>query len=104
MGPPAEPPLWDYVADSAHDAEKRGVVILGLGHLAEAHPKRRDEIAARLAQLLRDSPASDATANAFIVEILSRLDAVEAAEVIREAFADNRVDPTLVQPVDVDFI
>jgi len=104
MGPPAEPPLWGYLADPAHGADQRGVVALALGNMATAHPHRRDEIVSRLAQLLAASPAAEATANAFVVEILSRLNAVEQAEIIREAFAQNRVDPTYVQPHDVDFL
>jgi hypothetical protein len=104
MGPQAEPPLWDYVGGSQHVPEKRAVVLLGLAFIAENHRKRRARIVDRLARLLQDASVDDATANAYIVHVLDRLQAVEAADVISEAFEHGKVDESIVAPYDVDFL
>lgn len=104
MGPPAESALWDYVSDEGDDAERRAVVFLGLAFIAENYHKRRADVVSGLAQLLRDASADDAEANAYIVHVLDRLQAIEAADTIAEAFQQGKVDESIVQPYDVDFL
>ncbi len=104
MGPSAEPPLWDYVVERSHDPKKRSVVFRGLSKIVEFYPKHRLDIINNMADLLHHAPADDATANAYLVHVLDRMDAVEASETILDAFEQNKIDPKIMQPYDVDFI
>lgn len=104
MGPRAEPPLWDYLGDTGRDPEKRGIVLLGLKGIAETHSERRTDVVDGLICLLQRAPVEDTTANAYVVHILWRLRAVEAREAISEAFELDKIDPSIVQPYDVDFL
>ncbi len=104
MGPSAEPPLWAYLSDRSHDPEKRAIILMGLKRMAEAHPERRPDIIDRMANLLRRAPADDATANGYIVHILDRMQAVETHDIIFEAFEQDKVDPKIIQPYDVNFV
>jgi hypothetical protein len=104
MGPPAEPPLWAYLADYSHDPENRTIPLLGLKRVAELHPKRRLNIINGLADLLRRAPANEAKMNGYLVHVLDRLQAVEAKAAILEAFDQDKVDPKIMQPGDVQFL
>jgi hypothetical protein len=104
MGPAAEAPLWAYVAERNHDPQKRSLVLRGLSRIAEAHPHCRLEIINRLAGLLQHSPADDATSNGYLVHVLYRMQAVEAREAILDAFEQGKVDLSIMQPQDVDFL
>jgi hypothetical protein len=104
MGPRAEPPLWDYLGDTGHDPEKRGIVLLGLTTIAETHFERRTDVVNGLIRLLQRAPVDDATANAYVVHILRRMQAIEAREAISEAFELDKVDTSIIQPYDVDFL
>jgi hypothetical protein len=104
MGARAEPPLWDYLGDTGHDPEKRGIVLLGLKGIAETHSKRRTDVVNGLIHLLQRAPVDDAEANAYVVYILRRMQAIEAREAISEAFELDKVDTSIIQPYDVDFL
>ena len=104
LGPRAEPPLWEYLDDSRHDPENRGVVLQGLAAISEKHPDRRQEIVGRMADLLRRAPAADSEANAYIVHILTELRAVELRDLIAESFEQGKVDTEIVGEYDVDFV
>jgi hypothetical protein len=104
MGPQAEPPLWEYLSNSQHAPPKRGLVLLGLATIAATHPARRSDIVGRFVRLLQRAPADDAEANAYIVYVLKRLEAVEATQAISAAFAQGKVDTSIVAPYDIDFL
>lgn len=104
MGPQAQSPLWDYVGDRGHDPERRGLVFLGLGFMAQNHRPQRAHIVDGLARLLQDAPMDDAEANAYIVHVLDRLDARETAAIISEAFEEGKIDERVVAPYDVEFL
>lgn len=104
MGPQAEPPLWDYLDNSEHDPKNRGIVMLGLATITEAHPDRRSDIIAGLVRVLQHAFADDAEANAYIVHVLYCMQAVEAKQAIFEAFEQGKVDESIIQPYDVDFL
>lgn len=104
MGPPAGLPLWAYLEERSHDPQKRAIALKGLGRIAEAHPRRWPEIVMGMADLLRRGPVDDATANGYIVYMLDRMEAIEAREAILDAFEQDKVDPKIMQPYDVDFL
>jgi hypothetical protein len=104
MGSRAEPPLWDYLGDTWHDPEQRGIVLLGLKGIAEMHSERRMGIVDGLICLLQRAPADDAEANAYVVHVLWRMHAIEAREAISEAFELDKIDLSIVQPYDVGFL
>ena len=96
MGPQAEPPLWSYLDDAGHDSDARSVVMLGLFNIVQVHPNRRSGTVARLTDYLRHAAAEDDKANAYLVYILDRLEATEAAETIVQAFEQGKVDERIV--------
>jgi hypothetical protein len=104
MGSPAEAPLWAYLDDSSYDPEKRGIVSMGLRAIAEAHPDRKMGIVDKMGQLLEHASADDATANAYIVHVLDRMQAFGASESIIDAFEQDKVDLDIVQPEDIRFL
>ena len=104
IGPRAEPPLWDYLGDTGHDPEKRGIVLLGLKGIVETHSERRTDVVDGLICLLHRAPVDDATANAYVVHVLWRMQAFEAREAISEAFELDKVDTSIIQSYDVDFL
>jgi len=96
MGSQAELPLWEYVGDSQHSPDRRSVVMLGLANIAGANPGRRSGIVDELTGLLRRASADDAQANAYLVHILDKLEASEAAEVIADAFEQDKVEEEII--------
>jgi hypothetical protein len=104
MGPQAEPPLWDYASDVRHEPECRAIVFLGLALVAENYASRRGHVVNRLAGLLQSASARDREANAYVVHVLRRLQAVEAADVIAEAFEQGKVDDSIIAPYDLEFL
>lgn len=104
MGPQAEPPLWDYASDVRHAPERRAIVLLGLALVAENYAGHREPVVNRLAGLLQGASAEDREANAYVVHVLRRLQAVEAADVIAEAFEQGKVDDSIIAPYDLEFL
>lgn len=104
MGPQAEPVLWDYLDDDQRNADWRSVAMLGLMKISQANPRRRSDIVNKFARLLRQATADDAEANAYLVHVLDRMEAVEAADVVSEAFGQDKVDTRIVQPYDLDLL
>ena len=111
MGPQAEPPLWEYVdvgrasvKNAERGAEQRAIVMLGLANIAEANPKRWSSIIGKLTDLLRHASADDAEANAYIVYLLERLEATEAADAIVDAFEQGKVDTKIIDLESVSIL
>lgn len=88
------PALKGYLADSSRGLYPRSTALLVLTRIAQRHPDVLSEcIAALIAQLESES---DAELNGFIIDALLDLNAIESAPAIERAFAENRVDETLV--------
>jgi hypothetical protein len=104
MGSQAEPALWGYLDDNQRNPDWRSVAMLGLMKIAQANPRRRSGIVTKFAHLLRQGTVDDAEANAYIVYILNRMEAVEAADVVSEAFEQDKVDTRIMEPRDVDWL
>lgn len=101
MGPPAEQALWPYLGDNTRHTDHRAVAARGLRAIAEAHPARRRDIVAGFAQWLDQSTVEDATVNGYVILILRDMAAIEAADAVRRAFAQNKVDQEIMTPSDV---
>jgi hypothetical protein len=95
MGPVAIAPIADYVADSANGEYARVAGVESLTAIAAAHPETRDECVGRLRaqlELFADQPPG---LNAFLVSGLLGLRAVEAAALMEQAFAADKVDEAI---------
>ena len=64
---------------------------------------RRQDIVGGMADLLHSAPVDDAEANAYVVDVLNRLRAVEVTDIIAEAFEQGKVDTGIMDSYDVDF-
>lgn len=100
MGPPAEQALWPYLSDNTRSSRNRAVAARGLRAIAEAHPARRPDIVAGLAQWLDQSAVEDATVNSYVIVILRDMVAIEAVDAVGRAFEQNKVDQTIMTPSD----
>ena len=92
LGPAAVLDLRDYLADASHGLWARVAAAASLGKIGQRHPEARIECLAILAGQLEDFGHMDPTLNALVISSLIDLKAVEAAPVIRRAFAAERVD------------
>ena len=92
IGPAAMPALAAYLADPAHEIYARAAAARGLQQLAERQPDARAECVALLTRQLELFAEQDATFNAFLVDLLVELAAVESAPVMERAFAADKVD------------
>ena len=54
--------------------------------------------------MVRGLGVDDAEANAYVVDVLNRLRAVEATDIIAEAFEQGKVDTGIMDSYDVDFM
>ncbi len=95
MGPEAIPPLSAYLADKAHEVYPRTVAARAIAMLAERQPETRAAAIRALAETLRRFEKNDESLNAFIISYLIDLRATEAAELIEQAYAADRVDLTV---------
>jgi PBS lyase HEAT-like repeat len=96
IGPAAIPALTAYIADKSHGLDSRTNAATGLEKIAEMHPEAREEIVAALTRQLESAQENDPRLNAFIIDNLINLQAVEAAPVIERALATDSVDMDIV--------
>jgi len=92
IGPAAIPGLRDFVADAKHGDWARVAAGEGLVDMIEQFPESREQAVAIITGQLRQFAEQDRTVNAFLVEALCNLKAVESAADIEQAFAANAVD------------
>jgi hypothetical protein len=98
MGPPALPVLWRLLDDSALGDEQRAFVAQGLRRVAEQAPAERPAVVAGLLRRLEDDQRPASTLNAYLIYILDRMDAHEAAPAIRAAFDGEYVNAKVMTP------
>lgn len=96
IGPAAIPALTAYIADKSHGVDSRTNAATGLEKIAEMHPEAREEIVAALTRQLESAQENNPRLNAFIIDNLINLKAVDAAPVIERAFATDSVDMDIV--------
>ncbi len=95
IGPAAIPALIAYIADKSHGEDSRINASTGLAKIAEMHPEAREEVVAALTQQLESTQENLPELNAFIIDNLIHMKAVEAAPVIEQAFATDSVDMSI---------
>jgi HEAT repeat protein len=92
IGPPALARLSAYAADASNDLWTRIAAVEGLREIGEVHPAARGEGVAALVRVLEKWYRNDETLNGFLIHYLVGLGAVEAAPLMEQAFAAERVD------------
>lgn len=92
IGKGAVGPLASYLADSTNQMWARVSASSGLAEAAENDPDARDDVVAALTRVLKRWHRNAPTLNGFIIADLALLRATEAAPLMEEAFAANRVD------------
>jgi hypothetical protein len=95
IGPAVVPALREYLTDSSHELFARACVVCSLSETALRHPQVRDEVVRILADALSRFADTDDCLNGYMVASLLDLKATEAAEVIEQAHAADRVDLTI---------
>ncbi|MGE0479515.1 MAG: hypothetical protein AB7Q17_03480 [Phycisphaerae bacterium] len=96
LGPATVPVLRAAVADSSEDADLRIIAASALAQVAERHAEVRGEVVAVLTTALAAFDSNPVDVNAFLIDNLLTLRAVESAETIERAYAAGRVDEGVV--------
>ncbi len=92
IGVPAIPALTAYLADSTHGLFARIAAAHGLEWIARRYSAMREQSLAALSAQLEHYAEQDPTLNGFLVSNLLDLKAVEAAPLMEQAFAANKID------------
>lgn len=92
IGPAAIGVLQEYLANAMNPTYARIAAANGLGKIAEQYPEARTECVRVLAMQLSHFADQDRSLNAFIINPLMDLRAVEALDVIKQAFNADHVD------------
>jgi hypothetical protein len=92
IGPAALEPLRHFLADTDQGHWARVAAANALVHLAQHHPNLRPDCVAALSAQLVQFAEQDAGFNGLLISYLVDLKAVEAAPVMEQAFAANKVD------------
>ena len=92
IGPPAIPPLSEYLRATDHSVYARVAAVDGLGFICSDHPEVRDEVVAVLSGQLAAFTENDPSLNGFLISHLIDLHAVETASLMKQAFDADSVD------------
>lgn len=92
IGPVAIPALAAYLADESHGEFPLITASSCLEKIATMHPEARGECVAALIRQLERFDENEPGLNAFLIHDLVNLKAPEAAPVIKQAFAADSVD------------
>ena len=96
IGEAAVPALAIFLADDRHGLWARVTAASSLGKIGLAHPEARDVCIAALSTQLVHFSTMEQELNGFIVNALVDLKAVEAAPVMEQAFAADKVDISIL--------
>lgn len=92
LGAPAIEPLQKALADRKLYLFARVAAAEGLAKLVTHYPAERDRVVTILTDQLRHFAKEDPEFNAFLISTMVDIKAVEAASVMEEAFAADKVD------------
>ena len=92
IGPVALPKLAEYVANSTYNEWARICAITGIEMMGKRWPETRSECVKLLMAQLELFVENDYDINAFLILSLVKLQAIEAAPLIEQAFAADRVE------------
>lgn len=95
MGPETIPAIATFLNDGAVSEYGRLPAPECLEQIAQDHPEARDDCVAALIRQLEKCEWNGPALNGLIILSLTKLRAIEAMEVIREAFAQDHVDITI---------
>ena len=96
MGPSILPLLWDWLEDTSRTDDRRALALLGLQAIADDYPDRWDEIVTSLIEYVNCTPAAEATLTAYTVYVLDEMGVEEAAEAIRRAYDEGKVNTRII--------
>lgn len=92
IGHAAIEPLRAFLADTSQEQWSRTTAGESFAKIGEHHPELRAEAVAALSQQLERFEQQDPSFNALLISNLIELKGVEAAPVIEQAFAANKVN------------
>ncbi|GCE28048.1 hypothetical protein KDA_35320 [Dictyobacter alpinus] len=92
IGPAALPILKNFIADETRDNEARYMAVPAILKIANKWPETRAEGIDILSKQLEKFTENDPELNAFLIETLNEMHAVEAAPLMESAFEANVVD------------
>jgi len=95
IGAPAIRRLTEYLAEREHPVWSRIAAATALTEIAQQHPDVRVDCVNVLADQLRLFATQDSEFNGFLIADLLDLRAVESASLMEEAFAADRIDPSI---------
>jgi hypothetical protein len=96
IGPAAVPHIAAFLSDRSNPTSPVATAMAGLREIVARHPECRNDCVGILARVLEPHAASDPVVNGFAAWILIDLAAVEAIDVMRDAFRRRAVDLSLV--------
>jgi len=96
IGPAAVPFIAAFLSDRSSPISPAATAMAGLREIVARHPECRDDCVGILARVLEPDAATDPVVNGFAVGTLIDLAAVEAIDVMRDAFRRRAVDLSLV--------
>ena len=96
IGPAALPALAAYIADVSYDEEARISAIPSVEKIGTRWPEARPASVALLMEQLERFAENEPEVNGFLILALVELHATEAAPLMEQAFANKRVDPTIM--------
>lgn len=100
IGPDALPVLFKIAANRSRPDDERTVAIEAIGRIGRAHPDLREDCRTAMRDRLADYARQSGVVNAFIVNSLLDVGAVEEIDLIRKAYRADAVDEVL--PGDIE--
>jgi hypothetical protein len=100
IGPAAIPTLTKHLAADTYGLWARVCLGHALANIGNAFPEARKPCVENLTQLLSKWAYNDPTLNAFLINYLTKLKAVESLETIRKAYQDDCVDLSVLGDVE----
>jgi hypothetical protein len=92
IGPAALPSLEQFLADPSHNDSAHNYVAGIIERIPEEYPEARTECIAVVTRRLAEFEVNDPTLNGFLILALLHMKAVESANIIQEAYANDCVD------------
>jgi hypothetical protein len=100
IGQAAIAPISEFLSDRSSPESAVSTALLGIKEIAVRHPECRAECVGILVRMLEPQAKTDPVIGGFAVLALIDLEAVEAIDVIRDAFRRDAVDISVVGDVE----
>ena len=100
IGQAAIPPISEFLSDRSNPELAVSTALFGIKEIAARHPECRTECVGILVRMLESQAEMDPSIGGFVVSALIDLRAVEAIDVIRDAFRRNAVDISMAGDVE----